>query len=115
MGIEEKLQAAQAALRAVVVECDRERAERASRCTPATPAPQYPMTWVKLDRYLEMSGDTMDAVQARRKVGKWLDGRECKTVDGRVWVNLKAVDEWIERWGEVGRIVNWRQGKIPPT
>lgn len=95
MGVEEKLQAAQAALRAVVVEYDRERAECVRRSTPTTP---YPMTWVKLDRYLEISGDTMDAVQARRKTGKWLDGRECKRVDGRVWVNLKAVDEWIERW-----------------
>jgi hypothetical protein len=27
----------------------------------------YPMEWIKLDRYMELSGDTMDAVQARRK------------------------------------------------
>ncbi|WP_208023826.1 hypothetical protein [Duganella aquatilis] len=57
-----------------------------------------PMTWVKLERYVEIAGDSVDAVQARRKAGKWLNGRECKVVDGRVWINLRAVEQWIEKW-----------------
>lgn len=61
----------------------------------------HPVTWVKLDRYLELSGDTMDAVQARRKTGKWLDGDQCKMVDGRLWINLPAVDKWVEKWGTI--------------
>ncbi|SFM63335.1 hypothetical protein SAMN02982985_04752 [Rugamonas rubra] len=61
---------------------------------------RYPMTWVKLDRYVEISGDSVDSVQSRRKAGKWLDGNQCKIVDGRLWINLQAVDEWIERWGK---------------
>lgn len=61
-------------------------------------AAAYPMEWVKLDRYLELSGDTMDSVQARRKTGKWLDGEQCKIVDGRLWISLPAVQEWIEKW-----------------
>ena len=60
---------------------------------------RYPMTWVKLDRYVELSGDSADSVQSRRKAGKWLDGNQCKIVDGRLWINLQAVDEWIEKWG----------------
>ncbi|SEN31086.1 hypothetical protein SAMN05428959_1011124 [Duganella sp. CF517] len=60
------------------------------------------MTWVKLDRYVELSGDTVDSVQSRRKVGKWLDGHQCKIVDGRLWINLRAIDEWIERWEDKG-------------
>ncbi|MRW85372.1 excisionase [Pseudoduganella sp. FT26W] len=56
------------------------------------------MTWVKLERYVEIAGDSVDAVQARRKAGKWLNGRECKVVDGRVWINLRAVEQWIEKW-----------------
>jgi hypothetical protein len=60
----------------------------------------YPMTWVKLDRYVELSGDTADSVQSRRKAGKWLDGEQCKIVDGRLWINLPAVDEWIEKWDQ---------------
>ncbi len=61
---------------------------------------QYPITWVKLDRYVELSGDTVDAVQSRRKAGKWLNGEQCKVVDGRLWINLTAMDEWIEAWGK---------------
>ncbi|ATD63994.1 excisionase [Janthinobacterium svalbardensis] len=56
------------------------------------------MEWVKLERYAEISGDTVDAVQARRKAGKWLNGRECKLVDGRLWINIPAVSQWIEEW-----------------
>ncbi|WP_202412759.1 hypothetical protein [Duganella lactea] len=63
-----------------------------------TAAAHYPVEWVKLDRYIELSGDTMDAVQARRKTGKWQDGEQCKMVDGRLWISLPAVDKWIEEW-----------------
>ncbi|OEZ60969.1 hypothetical protein DUGA6_26530 [Duganella sp. HH105] len=66
----------------------------------ALPIENYPLTWVKLDRYVELSGDTVDAVQARRKAGKWLDGSECKLADGRLWINLPAVDEWVEEWDQ---------------
>lgn len=59
----------------------------------------YPMPWVKLEKYAEMTGDSVDAVAARRKLGKWLDGVECKSVDGRLWINLPAVEAWIENWG----------------
>lgn len=60
----------------------------------------HPLEWVKLDRYVELSGDTVDAVQSRRKAGKWLDGNQCKLVDGRLWINLPAVDKWIEKWDQ---------------
>lgn len=60
----------------------------------------YPLTWVKLDRYVELSGDTMDSVQARRRLGKWIEGVQCKIVDGRLWINLPAVEEWIEKWDQ---------------
>lgn len=59
----------------------------------------YPIAWVKLEKYTEITGDSADAVQARRKLGKWLEGQQCKMVDGRVWVNLKAVEKWAEQWG----------------
>jgi hypothetical protein len=59
---------------------------------------EYPVTWVKLEKYTELTGDSMDAVQARRRLGKWIDGKQCKIVDGRLWVNLPAVEEWIEKW-----------------
>lgn len=73
--------------------------ERAARETVAkASAAAYPMTWVKLDKYLELTGDTLDAVHSRRKAGKWLDGHQCKLVDGRLWINLPAVHGWVEKW-----------------
>lgn len=58
----------------------------------------HPLKWVKLEKYMEISGDTEEAVRSRRKMGKWLDGRESKLVDGRLWINLSAVEEWAESW-----------------
>lgn len=66
-----------------------------------TAAASYPVEWVKLDRYIELSGDTTDSVQARRKTGKWLDGEQCKMVDGRLWIHLPTVQEWIDKWEKI--------------
>lgn len=55
------------------------------------------MKWVKLKRYCELSGDTPNAVHARRKKGLWLDGIQCKLgPDGNLWVNLDEVEKWVE-------------------
>lgn len=58
----------------------------------------HPITWVKLEKYAELTGDSEEAVKQRRKTGKWLDGNECKIVDGRVWVNLEAAQKWVKEW-----------------
>lgn len=60
----------------------------------------YPIVWVKLEKYTEITGDSMDSVNARRKSGKWLDGNQCKIVDGRIWINLQAVEGWVEKWDQ---------------
>ncbi|MBW7567842.1 hypothetical protein KIF53_15655 [Chromobacterium subtsugae] len=57
------------------------------------------MKWVTLTKYCEDSGDTKDAVYNRRRRGTWLDGRECKLVSGKLWVNTEAVKKWIENEG----------------
>lgn len=59
----------------------------------------HPLVWVKLCKYIELTGDTADAVHARRKAGKWLDGRQCKITDGNLWVNLVEVEKWVEQSG----------------
>ena len=55
----------------------------------------HPITWVKLEKYVELTGDTRESVLNRRKIGKWLEGIESKIVDGRIWINLQKVEEWI--------------------
>ena len=55
------------------------------------------MKWVKLKKYCELSGDTPHAVHARRRKGIWLDGLHTRLAgDRRLWVNLEAVEKWIE-------------------
>ena len=56
----------------------------------------YPIEWVKLQKYLELSGDTADAVHGRRRLGKWLDGVHCKVANRHLWINLKNVNKWVE-------------------
>lgn len=55
------------------------------------------MKWLKLEKYCTVSGDTKDAIYNRRRNGIWLDGRECKVVQGNIWVNTEAVEQWIEK------------------
>ncbi len=53
--------------------------------------------WVKLKKYCQISGDTSNAVHAKRKRGMWLDGIQCKIgPDGNVWINLDEVEKWVE-------------------
>ena len=59
------------------------------------------MKWLKLEKYCEISGDTKMAVYKRRQAGLWLDGRECKVVQGSLWVNTEAVEQWIEKSRQV--------------
>lgn len=59
----------------------------------------HPIEWVKLNKYTELTGDSADAVHARRRSGKWLDGKQCKLVDGNLWINLAAAEKWVEQWG----------------
>jgi len=55
------------------------------------------MKWVKLAKYADLSGDTPDAVHAKRKKGQFVDGIHCKIAgDGNLWVNTEAVEKWVE-------------------
>ena len=58
----------------------------------------YPIKWVRLKKYCELSGDTPDAVHARRRKGEWIDDVQCRLApDRHVWVNLREVEKWIEK------------------
>lgn len=55
------------------------------------------MKWVKLKKYCQDTGDTTNAVHAKRKRGMWLDGIQCKIgPDGNIWINLIEVERWVE-------------------
>ena len=55
------------------------------------------MKWVKLKRYCNLSGDTVDAVKHKRRAGIWVDGVHWRLAgDGRIWINVEAVEKWAE-------------------
>jgi len=57
------------------------------------------MNWVRLNKYCELSGDTVDGVKSRRKKGVWCDGIHCKIgPDGKLWINIKKVEEWVTNY-----------------
>jgi len=62
------------------------------------------MKWVKLGKYTELSGDTSNAVHAKRKKGQWLDGLHCRIgPDGKLWINLNEVEKWVENGMKICR------------
>ena len=50
-----------------------------------------------LEKYCALTGDSKDAVYARRKRGEWLDGVQCVVVRRRIRVCIEEVDYWIEK------------------
>ncbi len=56
-----------------------------------------PLDWIRLAKYCELTGDSADAVHARRRKRQWQDGVESKVgPDGNLWVNSAAVNRWID-------------------
>lgn len=56
-----------------------------------------PLHWIRLAKYCEMTGDTPDAVHARRRKKQWVDGVHCRLApDGNLWVNPEEVNRWVE-------------------
>jgi hypothetical protein len=56
-----------------------------------------PLRWIRLAQYCQLSGDTSDAVHARRRKLQWQDGHHCKIgPDGNLWINPEQVNKWVE-------------------
>jgi hypothetical protein len=53
--------------------------------------------WIKLPLHCQITGDTSDAVHARRRKGQWRDGVQCqKGPDGNMYVNPEEWNKWVE-------------------
>jgi hypothetical protein len=56
-----------------------------------------PLNWIRLAKYCELSGDSSDAVHARRRKRQWTDGKHCRIgPDGNLWINPEEVNKWVE-------------------
>jgi hypothetical protein len=62
-----------------------------------TTSSPFPLNWIRLSKYCDVTGDTSDAVHARRRKRQWVDGVHCQVgPDGNLWVNAEAVNRWIK-------------------
>ena len=53
--------------------------------------------WVKLSKHCEETGDTPDAVHARRRKRVWTDGVQCRLgPDGNLYINPEEYNTWVE-------------------
>ena len=67
------------------------------------------LRWVTLHKYCELSGETQQAVYAKRKKSMWLEGvHSTLGPDGKVWVNIKEVEKWVQQ-----SLKQSRSGNLP--
>lgn len=53
--------------------------------------------WIKLTKHCEVTGDTPDAVHARRRKHQWQDGVQCRIgPDGNLHINPEEYNKWVE-------------------
>lgn len=53
--------------------------------------------WVKLAKHCAETGDTPDAVHARRRKRIWTDGVQCRLgPDGNLYINPEEYNTWVE-------------------
>lgn len=57
---------------------------------------EFPDEWMPLEQYTTITGDKPNNVHARVSIGVWQRGKHVSAPDGgKVWVNIKAVLEWV--------------------
>lgn len=59
----------------------------------ATVAPQP--EWVLAKKYHALTGVTQETVKQRKKTGVWKEGQQVAVIARRLYVNVKAADQWI--------------------
>ena len=53
--------------------------------------------WVMAKQYCQHTGDSIDAVNARRRRGEWLQGQHYIVRNRRIWINLEEVNKWLTK------------------
>ncbi len=64
-------------------------------CDGPTSAAALPAEWVLASKYEELTGVTRETVKQRKKSGVWREGQQVAVVRRRLYVNIKAADQWI--------------------
>lgn len=51
--------------------------------------------WVLASKYQDLTGITRETVKQRKKSGVWKEGQQVAVIARRLYVNIKAADQWI--------------------
>jgi uncharacterized protein (DUF2235 family) len=63
-----------------------------------TPPLVATIRWILLAKYCEVTGDTSDAVHARRRKKQWIDGvQTIVDPNGNLRVNPEEINKWVEQ------------------
>mgnify|MGYP000621400342 CR=1 FL=1 len=55
------------------------------------------MTWVLLKKYCELSGESRDSFNSKRRRALVAEGLHYrKSRDGRIWVNIEEMERWVK-------------------
>lgn len=65
----------------------------ADQCGASTVALQP--EWVLASKYQDLTGVTRETVKQRKKSGVWKEGQQVAVIARRLYVNIKAADQWI--------------------
>ena len=57
----------------------------------------YPVEWMKVEKFCELTGYTEEAVKQKRKNGVWLDGEIVAVIGRRLHVNVRRYDQWAAK------------------
>lgn len=71
-------------------------AHQPASATHDNPAAAGSPEWVLASKYEEMTGVTRETVKQRKKSGTWKIGQQVAVVSRRLYVNIKAADQWIK-------------------
>lgn len=66
-----------------------------ARGIPPAPTVGLQPEWVLASKFEELTGVTREAVKQRKKSGVWKEGQQVAVISRRLYVNIKAADQWI--------------------
>lgn len=62
-------------------------------------SPMHPriVSWIRLQKFCELTGYTADSIYVKMRKGVWAEGVHwCKAPDGHIMVNIEAYNRWVE-------------------
>lgn len=56
-----------------------------------------PTRYVTIKLAAQLTGLTVRAIESKIARGSWIEGRQFRRQDGNIYVDLRGVEQWVER------------------